>query len=391
MIDGWRWVVLVAAMVLAGGAQPAAAAPALVAIDDATPTLEQGDDAWSGALALTNLDQAAVTLEVTPAGECKPTLSKAAIGAAQAASVTLTVPEACAQDVDEIEVELTAAAGTETQTLTLATSLEDGDDVDFRWLLVFPGAAILSLVLVLGLKGKHKWGDGLQHLEKSYDFKESWVSNVTVIAGILTGIFGSSSVVEALIGEEPDDEIALATVGAAIALLFIGAGPIVLTAARKEITEAGVTVQAYTVYGLLLATAVTLAGAAGQLVIGALTGLQLIGGDAMVDVVAFNFDPRALVWIGLGVGLLLLVWYTRTTVTATLKAGSTAPPPAKPSELARIAELLQQALLAHDEVPNGAVEGVVREVMGPMVTEPPPAPPPDTPFFESPRRSAAIL
>ena len=97
----------------------------------------------------------------------------------------------------------------------------------------------------------------LQYLDAGWSFKDSWVTNVTDAGGVLTGIFGSSDTVTAILGEDAESAVALATVGAAVAIAFVSAGPIVLTATKKK--------GKLLVWGFLAAAAVTLTGAGGEL------------------------------------------------------------------------------------------------------------------------------
>jgi hypothetical protein len=108
------------------------------------------------------------------------------------------------------------------------------------------------------LPGKHP-NQPLEHLEKTWSFSESWVSNVTVIGGLLSGIFGSSEVITALLGTETKSAVALAAVGAAAAVFFTASGPVIVAATRSKVGND------VTAGGLLAGATVTLAGAAGEL------------------------------------------------------------------------------------------------------------------------------
>ena len=376
-------VFVVAGLIVTATAAPASAAPALVAVDDSTPTVEANDDGErSGKVGLTNLTDSALTLSARPTSEedsdCKPRLSRAAIGAAQSSEPELVVPKECELTDDMLEVTVVVApgSGTATQEVPLVAEVKAVDDEpDWDELLVFPialGIAAIVLVCWFSMSAHGRAGERLEHLEATYDFKESWVSNVTVIAAILTGVFGSEDAVKAVLGEDADRSIALATVGSAIALIFIGSGPIVLTAAKSQFDAKGELAPAYTVGGLHAAMTVTVAGALGQLWIGWKSAQALeLGG--VEDWITAGF------WFAVA----LLAWYTLATSRATLTAGTTAPKP-KPSELAQLIALVKEALKKNTKVPVEVIPFVVEDVRGVL-----PAAVPAT--AGSPRRRAAML
>lgn len=78
----------------------------------------------------------------------------------------------------------------------------------------------------------------------------------------------------AVLGEDADDAIALATVGAATVVAFISAGPIIVLATKRKEGDH------FTVGGVVAASAVTLARALGELVVLEETGRQLDLGGA---------------------------------------------------------------------------------------------------------------
>ena len=310
-------------LTLTCGAAPASAKPALLAIDDATPTLKaKADGGWAGPLGLTNLTDGALSLRAAPADrrdrDCKIRLSKAAIGAAQSSDPTVTVAKSCGMKAGKLALTLTATGGA-TQKLAITASVGKADanpDWDqlgmFFYMLPVIAVVLLSLFVVAG---KYKVGQPLQYLESTYSFKESWLNNITVIGGVLTGLFGSADVVKAFLGEDADRSIALATVGSAVALVLIGFGPIILTASRKSLTnDEGQLVQAPRVWGLLAATTASVAGAFGQLWIGWKSG-------AALDLGGWEDNIQ----IGFWFAALLLAGYTVATVRAILEAGTTKP------------------------------------------------------------------
>jgi hypothetical protein len=358
----------------------AAAATSLIAIDDSSPDLTQGDDeSWSGTLSVTNLTDGALQLSATPAGtsggDCKVELSREAIGAAQSLEMNLAVASACDVTGDSFDLTLTASGET-TQDLSLAASTKPGDaDPDWGELLAFPVALLAALIVLSGrfLKpGKpnddvenappnisnalqtrrYFASERLEYLPATYTFKDSWVSNITVIAGLLTGIFGSAEVVKAFLGDDAERAIALATVGSAVGVILVGAGVVILTAARSQRMKEGRLSESFTAGGLVGATAVTVGGAFGQLWIGWKTGAEFdLGGweDALVAAFAL--------------AALLLLWYTFSTLRASLRARTTAPPPPKPSELAQLIEVVKAALKKDTDVPDEKIPSIVEDLL----------------------------
>jgi len=350
-------VALVAVLYAGVLAPEGRAAAALLAVDDASPALTRTDDGgWKGPVGLTNLSDGAVTLSAAAVDDasCSIELSRAAIGAAQSSEPTLTVPAACQPDGGSIDVVITATGATTAEVPLVAELAKADQEPAWGELVVFPFALLVFIPLALIAFRGRKPTTPLSYLESSYSFKESWISNITVLAGLLTGVFGSADVVKAFLGEDADRSIALATVGSAVALILVGTGPIVLTAAKQEQHDAGTGEfkQVFTVGGLVLATTVAVAGAFGQLWIGWKSGQALELGGAE-DVIVAGF----LVAVG------LLIWYTIATLRATSKAGTTPPPPSKPSELSELLKLFKKVLDGKDDVTPETTSAVLEDVM----------------------------
>jgi hypothetical protein len=146
-----------------------------------------------------------------------------------------------------------------------------------------------------------------------------------VVAGLLTGIFGSTDVVAAFVGPEADSATALATVGAAVAAAFIAAGPILLLATKNREDDA------FTVGGLLGASVLTLSGAVGALWVVYASGHKLdLGG----------WEDR--LWIPLVLAAALLALYAVRTLIDTLHQGTTEPAAAE-SDTIKAAEMIVAA------------------------------------------------
>lgn len=353
--------------------QAAAAKPALLAVDDATPAVAETDDGYAATLDVTNVTDGALTLGVAPTGAvakgCRPKLSRAALGSAQSAQVKVSFARSCAKPEEEFETTLTAtSADDQSQALQLTAEVpEDTSHPDWDQLLGFvyafcvgaPAIGALFLVLLNTRPIKNELAPTkpryrLQYLEAAYSFKDSWVSNVTVIAGLLTAVFGSADVVKAFLGEDADSSIALATVGSAIALILIGAGPIMLNATKVQWVDEPTQklASAFHVWGLYLATTATFVGAAGQLWVGWKSGRALDLGGA-----------ESWIWAGFLLSVGILIWATVTNVRQTLRAGLRPPPPSPPSDLAQLIELIRGELFKADGVPNETVPDLLESIV----------------------------
>lgn len=199
---------------------------------------------------------------------------------------------------------------------------------------------------------------------------------------LLTGVFGSADVVEAFLGEDADSGIALATVGSAIATGFVGAGAVVLLALRNG---KGTT----TVAGLLVAAAVTTAGAFGQLWVGFWSGLD------------FELDGiQYVLMAALVLAMALLLVYAWRTFTLNLAEGTDPPEPEpqkdylKPplSETIFATRMLVEALMARDDIPHSTADELLKRLPSLHAVETYPAygnSPGDDP--PRPRRRAALL
>jgi uncharacterized membrane protein len=319
------------------------AAPATVTIDDRAPALAESDGGgWTASLGFTNLTDGPGSLTVAAATSgdrgCEPTVAPPTLPKAQRTTVKVTLPAACDMDDEKgIDLVATTTAGATTTFDVTAAPKEAGETPDWIQLLAFPISlavlTILAAVLYLRWDSKdqanHRPNEKLKYLEATWSFKDSWVSNIIVAGGLLTGIFGSSEVVKALLGEEADQSIALATVGAAIAVAFTGAGPLVL------LTNKARNVGFVTVNGLLASSVVTLTGAFGQLWVGWRAGHQL------------DLDGiESWLWIPSLAAALLLLWYAVNTILALLEEGTTRPHKPPPSDAIAAATMIVKALEA---------------------------------------------
>jgi len=323
------------------GAPPtASAAPTPVTLDNAAPELkDKDDDNYELELGVTNLTDSDLTVSAVPADskdtDCVLTIVKETIPAAQHGSPKLTVPKACDLHDDRLVLKLdaTPVSGAPVTLGLTASKPTEPNKPDWHalraFVATFLGAFVLGSAFFFfwpwiyyfrhttrrarktpgGLTRKGtpelKLSLELPGLADTYNLKESWVSNITAITALFTGIFASSDVVTAFLGEDGKPSLALATVGAAIAAAFTAAGPILLLSTRKAKNNR------FTVGGLMGAAVLTLAGAAGGLWVA-----YVAVGD--LDLGGLEDSPRT---VALVLVAFLLFVYSFRTLIATLEQG----------------------------------------------------------------------
>ncbi|GGL98332.1 hypothetical protein GCM10011594_17790 [Nakamurella endophytica] len=243
----------------------ASAAPAAVLVDDPSVTAAAADDgAWSATVVLSNLTTQLLPLtpSVPDRAGCAVTADHATLPAGQRTEVTLTVPRTCASG-DAAAVRLGAGATSLDVTVTAPRASPWESLRAFWWALL--GAAVLVLLayaLAWAVSGASLTPTSpLPGLPDTYSFKDSFVSNVTLIVGVVTAVLGSTDVLKAISSDSPG-AVAVATVGAAIAAALVGATPVLLQLVRRD---GGTAKPVNTVLGVLLATTVAVAAAAGEL------------------------------------------------------------------------------------------------------------------------------
>jgi len=336
-----RRVLLLPAIVLSvvACARPAAASTAQVTVDSVSTTLDKATGGgWTTSVAMTNLTDAPIALSVVHADsadpDCTVTPDPAMLPPARHTSVKFTFPADCKVSPKGAMDFAVSAGLAATFAITASPTTDTAPDWNALW--AFPWALLAALLLAAPLfrvNPKDYWPPykPLKYLDQTYSFKDSWVSNVTVIGGLLTGVFGSSTVVTAL-GTDAKNAVALATVGAAVAAAFIAAGPILLLSTKDK--------EGYiTTGGLLAAAALTLGGASGELWTVYKSGASLdLGG----------WQNRLV--IPLAIGFALLALYSFRAAVTTLQHGTTKPPAVPPSPTIVAARMVVEALKAQPSV-----------------------------------------
>lgn len=319
----------------------AMAGQVIATIDSRAPELkEDPGGGWSTEIGITNLTDGSLTLAVTAkdtkGGACEPELDKSAVvKPAEHSSVEVTIPQACAVD-KSFAFAVTATAAEGNQRFDISSSIKPVEKGSTSWiaLIAFPIAFVLGLLALFCVRLLYAEGSNsktpLTHLDATWSFDESIMTNLTAAGGLLTTFFATSGVVEGLLGVEEASKLPLLIVGGAIAVALNAASPVVLQATRTDKDKDHPREQAFTVGGLLTAIAVGLAAATGLLWVGLVTGLQI----------GMGFWGEFSLCVLFGVALLLVVVYVARNTQRTLCLGLTKPPTEKPTDGEQALQLL---------------------------------------------------
>jgi hypothetical protein len=348
----WLGCVLAALGVFAIPAA-AAAAPAYVSVGNLEPSLEKHESGNSSvAISVTNQTDMEIGLGAAAKGAtgCQLGFDKTKLPAATTSTVTVLMPAGC-KPADPLKLELTATTDDgATQVLELTPKQDSAKKPDWNQLWAFGWAFLFSALFLTSLffggwrpkeEGRRRPGQRLSSLEATWKFNDNWATNVTTVGALLTGLFGATTA-KAFLGEEAESLVALATTGAAIALVFVSAAPILALAMKSyrvkdEKTEKKVRgPESFTVAGVLLAALFVLTGAGGQLWVAAYTFSELSLGDAEI-----------LAWIAFGFGVLVLALYTWRTLRNTLEQGTDDPEVTPIPDEIKAAERIATAIENH--------------------------------------------
>jgi hypothetical protein len=360
---------------------PSAASAASLVLDDPEPVLKQDGDAWKVGVGLTNIGDRPIT--VTPvstkpkvaAGDgCEVSLADAKpIPPAQHTDVEVRYGAGCEVPDSGVAFELRTDATPATIGPLSAAPKEDDGDVEWialvSFLIAWPCGTLMLAIAAANLRVKRNGQDeavqptaALANLPATWKFGDSWATNITLLAGVLTSVVGASGVVKAILGEDADQAIALATVGAAVAGVVIGLGAVVLQVFKVVNVEKGT--DAFTRRGLVAAGGVTLAGAYGQLWVTYRTGSKLTLGGV-----------EGWLWLPLGAAGILLAVYACRNIRATIRVGATPPePPAAPDVSALLEALLGHLKLQEGKSKEQVVEAVTAELAEQADVAPAPVP-----------------
>lgn len=271
-----------------GWACPAASAtPAEVSIASTEVALspEEGGGG-SAAVSLTNLtnDDIVVTgVPASPRRGCVVTFDNdAKLQPARTTGLKATFSAACGEL--KASFPFTIAAGA--QEFDVVAAQADTEHLDTGPLVWFVYALVASLIVCVAVLAWWLSGQGrdpllaLKSLDQNWSPSDSWLTNATVIGALLSGVFGSEDVVQAILGRELDGEVAAATVGGAISLALIAAAGIVVLACRRWddgfLTPLGVTLGSVLAFGAAGGQLGVVYETAEGLDLGALNGFWLV-------------------------------------------------------------------------------------------------------------------
>jgi uncharacterized membrane protein len=196
-------------------------------------------------------------------------------------------------------------------------------------LVAFPIAAVVLVIVaaVYLLYRKERPNAPLEYLESTWSFTESWATNVTLAAGLISGIFGSSEVVTALAGD-------------AVAASFIAAGTLIVLASKTKEEH-------LSVGGLLAASAVTLAGGFGEVWV-------LFRAGERLDLAGWQDAAGGIA----AAAALLLTWYAVRSIPAVITNGKKEPTP-EPSDALTAAKMIVEAIKAVPGVQTEHIDAAI--------------------------------
>jgi len=374
-----RLLVLTVSFLLLVPATVTLASPSHLAVNTLTPELEEANDGEGSKLELefTNITDGPAILTVDAVGQrsCHPTLSKNQLPPNQLTKLEVEVPAApCNSSDDVLKLKITAelAAGA-SQVFLLDPEGNAPSKPVWEVLFAFPILLLLSLALAVlflfkGWKphsapreGKDKdgrpagkptqwdrfWGRLRQPLTgldvSTWKFNDNWATNVTAAGALLTGIFGATTA-KAFLGEDAESLTALATVGAAITAILVGAAPIAVLATKSYAEHKGKPGNFFTVGGILLGAAGVTTAAIGQLGIIAYTGTEL-----EIGIVA-----KLAIWTGFALGAALVLVYTRRSLKDLLERGTEEAAKEPGAEMEAAAAIATELEKLRKEIATGA-------------------------------------
>lgn len=250
-----RLVVLFGVLVNLPTAPATASSIDVVMINEKITLSNGGSGTASGPLTASNLttDKVVLRLTVAAPSTCSISPQSAVIEAGRQTEVTVQLV-GCHPEIGD-GVSVTAASPLHTWTLPAVIASGSPNWHVLSWSLGVAG--VLFLLLTFGVYLRWDGGRERRHLStglpslREFDFSKSWASNATLVSGAFAAVFGSSDVLNSLLGDASKPTASLVLVSAAVSVGLVTAAPlVVLSTATKEGTiRAG---------GLLLAAWVTL-------------------------------------------------------------------------------------------------------------------------------------
>lgn len=297
--------VMAAAVGMVGLAVPHVGAqePTDASIAKSTATWAEDDGGIATfTVTLTNLTDQPLGIDATVPSDagCGVTTDPAELAANEPPTeVKVELGADCDTSAGKLVTQLTVGNATFEVSAVAEPSAPDTPWGQLRVFYVLLFASLVIVAVALLVLGRDRWWKPLAGLKADWDFKDAWATNVTALGAILTGVVGSSSVVKAILGEDAEQSIALATVGAAAAAAIAVAAPILLSVLKRD--------RSYTLLGVLVANALVVTAALGELWLVAWSGSRL-------ERFGTGEDWALFVALG-GAALLLVVYVVRNTYT----------------------------------------------------------------------------
>lgn len=295
-------------------ASPASAQGDFVLVSDKT-TLTRGDDTDTFSVSIINLTGTDATVTAA-SGECGVAVKSGStikVGRQTAVEVEVT---RC-RDKDSISVALTVVGGAAKRDFEVEATAKAPRP---NWPLIpicYVVAGVVFGAAILSVRGyalqdsttSKPWrpwaGTALPGLSAEWKFKETWASNVTLVAAAFTTVFGASGGLDSLLGEDAKSFFALITVTSAISVGLVGAAPLLLLATKNNDDQVTVT-------GLVGASILVLTATSGEL------GVVVIA--AVNELPVHNATKIMLSVLGI-LGMVLILLYGIRSVRQSLRTG----------------------------------------------------------------------
>jgi hypothetical protein len=255
--------------------------------------------------------------------ECKPSqssLNTNQLPPNQITAVTVEFADSCAHEGLKSKLTAALARGT-SQAFEIEPKGAPAKVPNWHELWAFLIALVASLILSVLFYfywwepkngGERRLSQPLGSLDATWKFNDNWATNATAAGALLSGLF-SATTAKTFLGDNAEALTALATVGGVIALILVSAAPIVALATKSYAESNDKRGDAFTVGGVLLGAVLVLAAAAGQLWVVAYTASELDLGSA-----------GWLVWVGFGIGIVILGTYSFRSLKDLLERGTEA-------------------------------------------------------------------
>lgn len=311
-----------------------------VGIDDKSPEVKvDADGNRSVTIELENKTDAPVTAALSPArvrNDCDFRYTTL-LRAGKTGSIDVALGNCVKSTPIRVDVEGLPAAS--------LSVVPDEPKVEPEWNRLLEGFGVgLVISLFLVGYGWNRWRrkascktgprQRLEYIESTWSLKENWATDVSAVAAVFTGFFGTAELVKAYAGAQGEAMLAVSTIAAAIALALVGLTPIVLQGTKSYWDEDGSSKSSFTVGGVMLGVLLVLTSVFGQL-----WALYNVGVKFDLGVSDFVIAiPFALA------GVMLMAYAVRS-LTELLKQGSTEPPtpPPTPDPVAEVALRVSEA------------------------------------------------